>query len=535
MPSKTQIENEIESYLNQNLLACIDDFKNLRREGYEINYNTLSSDIQVGLKDITILLNFPINLKLSDFEFDFNRFKIILENSLGKLYQDASNIFKEENEKFFLEDLTLDLMAIYDEIPTSGVNFDCIPKTWLKSDIAEKFKQVLSINIPETKIQGSKYNVKDGEENFVIKGPKVNKDISINFLYSPEWPFLIDILGEDEVLTQDPFTKGEISKFLAPIFCLNSHNFVYDIKFPTLVTLADEKGFFQFATQVIIDNNQPRENRLAINTYDTEPELCKYPLTDMKVFAMGYKNDNTLASLQNAKISIKCLSSVCDIGQTIQQGNAFFLDAKFPQCTNALITAEKENFHRGELLVSTNEPSTISIILEPIYELDLKIEIIDDNGNIRTIQPTEQAIFEFENEDKKFSTQVVYSGTDKIKLIAGNYKVKSYLTVSSSQGFKIEDQKIKICSDTPRRSFLGALGLTERKCETQTIPGTSLDSILSGGASFTWSIERQALASSSKITLYTVRGKTPSTMQELTKTDEMISQNSKIAKKPLLS
>ena len=484
-------------------------------------------------------MNTLININLNNQEFNLDKFTVSADKNLGKLYDLAKEIFLKENTVFFIESYVLDSMAVYSEkIPYSGIDFECSPKTWTKTEVIDNVKNALATNIPEIKIENT--NVKlnqDFDKYFLINSVNGYRDATVTFLFSKNWPFFIDILGEDsEIVRGKPFaTENALSRFLSQLFCINDYHFVYDIKFPILISLYDEKtnDLFQFATQIVIDNNQPRENAAVISSLEVDSPICKYPQTEIKVYALGARSDNSMKPIDDARVSFKCLTAVCDIGNTRLEGNDHSLTAKFPKCFNGQLIIEKEGYQRATELLSSTEESTVSVILEPIYELDLNVMVIDNN--IRSVQPTEQVIFTFENKEKDYVTTAVYPGTTQIKLIAGSYDVKSHLIVTSDSGISIPEDEIKVCFDAPREGILGALGLKEKKCKTQKIEAINLDQVFAGGASFTWNIDRTTLANSKKLTLYTLRLETPRNVEELSNIDDRILKNLDKIKMPEIS
>ena len=537
MPTLKSMEDQLAQYTKLELPQCLSDFENYRKKGYSINYGIVIPKIIINKDEIIATINFPIKIKFQNQEFNIERFKVSVEKNLGRLYDLAKEIYLKENINFFIENYVLDSMVVYsDKIPYSGIDFECSPKTWTKQEVINDLKNVLMINIPQIKIKGSNIGLnQDFDKYFLIDTTNAYKDVTVNFIFSDNWPFLIDILGEDsEIIRGKPFTtENALNRFLTHIFCLNQYHFVYDLKFPVLITFYDEKtnDLFQFATQVIIDNNQPRENRADPATLDLDSPICKYPNNEMKIFALGIKPDDSMEPLDNVRISFKCLTAVCDIGYTKKENNDLLLTANFPRCFNGQLIAEKDGYHRSTEFISTTREATTSIVLEPIYELDLKTMVID-NGNIRPIQPTEQAVFTFENKEKDYVTTATYPGTDKVRLIAGSYDVKSYLIVTSDSGISIPESEIKTCFDAPKEGLLGALGLKEKKCKKQKIEGINLNQIYAGGASFTWDIDRRILSNSKKLTLYTLRFEIPKSVDELTNIDDKILKNSNNIKLP---
>ena len=535
MPDMSTMRSQLESYLNSRLVDCLDKFSLLRARGYDISYEDPVSNVTILDNELKVDAAFPISLRLRDFSFSFDKFSVSVESGLGGMYKAARDLLSAENEKFFLENYALDSMVVYDSIPFSGVDFECSPRTWQRSKVIEAMKNVFATNIPAIKVKGSDYVLADDfDKYFVSDIGKKYGDTSFQFFYSPEWPLAIDILGEDgEILRGKPFAAESVAgKFVNQFFCANNYHFVYNIKFPVIIALRDGATgeVFQFATQVVIDHNQPRQNKIDIPTLDIETEICNKPGAESTIYVVGYRPDGSAASLPDARVSLKCLNEVCEIGRTSWNGEDYSIRANIPSCFNGIIAAEKEGYVGNKEVVSTSEGSSMSLILEKIYDLEAVVMVVSDSG-ISPAQPTEQVIFTFDNKDVDYSTSLIAPGKKTLKLAPGNYEVR-VSTIVQSHGFTIPAKEIKSCVDAPREGILGLAGLTEKKCVNAKVDEVKLDQAIVGGSTYSWSVSRSELADSRKITLYAPRGPMPRSISELAKSGE---SDSKIVRMPTLS
>ena len=110
----------------------------------------------------------------------------------------------------------------------------------------------------------------------------------------------------------------------------------------------------------------------------------------------------------------------------------------------------------------------------------------------------------------------------------------SQIIVEHKGGFSFPEKEIEICNDVPEKGVLGIVGITTRKCVKQKIDATEFDQILGGGASTAWSVSRQALANAEQLIVYTIRGPTPRSVDEMSKVYEAIRKSSAEVKKPVL-
>ena len=522
MPPRQRMEQELKNYIDANLENCV-DFSNL-------NFNIISGNVesQVNILDERVRVNveYPLEIDFEGKNFRLRDFNVNLDVPIGELYEAAMEIINKENENLFLEEKTLDFINVYDEIPYNDVDFECSPRRWSKEEVITNLKSILDVNINSFRVEGTKDSENIDNEYQVLRILDKAREININFEYSENWPLLIDITPEGEILQGESFNRGSIGRFLTPFFCLNQYNFVYDIKYPVLVTLEKDDYTFQFATQVIIDNNQPRENAVEIDqNYDTNPIICENPLTRIKVFALGINPDGNLNELNGAKVSYKCSTTLCNIGETTNIEGDIFLDDKFPQCANGQLIVEKEGYHNGETLLSTTEESIISVLMEPIYELNYEIKI-NENGAIRSLSKNEQVTLTFRNEQSNYITTISSTDINTIKLIDGNYNVNGFILLDSE--VFIPGQEIETCLDKPRDGILGIMGLTEKKCIKTQVDGVTLPQVISGGVNFEWGVHREDLSNSKKITFFINSFGIPANVNELNNIYNKIDTNQAI-------
>lgn len=518
VPSKQEMEKELEQFMESELDSCLNDYLVFKSEGYVIDHNFPDIEIEIGNEAVIADVSMFLEVKYKETAQTFTKFRTISNVPLGRLYSRALELFEYESRTGFVENFTLETMVVYDEIPFSGVDFECTPRTWLKTQVAQDLKSILALNIPTLKIEGTDFRIQDRKDEQLIHDAfkKKEKDLTVSLISSPSWPFMMDVIGTDsELLRGKPFTsENEAARFLLPLFCLNDYHFVYDLKFPVLATLTEDDYTFQFPFVAVIDNNQPKKNQFLVPQFEDDSGICERKDTTLRVTVLGIAADGSSVPLDGADISLQCVFTECESGRTRQEGSTYSLTTQFPQCIGGKMIASKQGYHTSSFEVDTNQEGMVNIPLEPYYELPVEI-IIDDEGSLRSPYDTESILFQFENEDKEYFTTYYYPSGEKLKLIAGNYKVSATLMVETSGGFNFPEREIEICSEVPKRGIGGIVGLTETKCTQQKIDPIELDSVVAGGGSTSWNIDRRVLATSNKVALYAYRGKTPTSFEEL--------------------
>ncbi len=518
IPSKQEMETELGNFMESEIVACLNDYTLFLSQGYDIESNSPKVSVEIGNEAVIANVDMLLDINYKESSQTFTKFKTVSNVPLGKLYARSLELFEYETKTSFVENFTLETMVVYDQIPFSGVDFECTPRTWLKSQVVQDLKSILALNIPTLKIEGTNFNIKTKNDELLIHEVFKNKekDLTVTLMTSPSWPFMMDVIGTDsEILRGKPFTsENEAARFLLPLFCLNDYHFVYDLKFPVLVTLTEDDYTFQFPFVAVIDNNQAKKNKFLVPQFEEEQEICERKDTTLKVTALGIAADGSTVPLNGADISLQCVFTNCESGITRQEGNTYSLTTQFPQCIGGKMTASKNGYHTSSFEVDTNQEGLVNIPLEAYYELPVEI-IIDDEGTLRTPYDTESILFQFQNEDQEYFTSYFYPSTEKIKLLAGSYQITATLMVKTAGGFSFPERDIEICSEVPKRGINGIVGLTESKCTTQTMGAMELDTIVAGGGTTLWNADRRVLATANKITLYTYRGKTPNNFEEL--------------------
>lgn len=519
VPTLANIQRQIESYIDENLKKC-SDLTRFENHGYIFNAANVVSEVEIGDEKTIVNINYPVKVYFKGSEFDIQNFRTTINSNFGRLYKVARAVYDSEERNMFLENKTLDFMVVYDEVPYSGVDFSCSPRTWVKSNVETDMKKILSKNIPYIKVPGGNYEIPN--EYFAVEDLSVDKDTDVNFNYNENWPFYMNVVGHegDAILRGEPYTtESDLSKFLLPIFCLNQYNFVYDIKYPVLISLTKGDDLFQFAYQVIIENNQPRNMVFApeeIEFVEDSP-ICDAKQDKVSIYTLEKDSSNNFVPLGNADVSLQCVNAICKIGISNERG---VLDVEMPSCINGILKAKKEGYNDGEELVSFTGDGSLSVVLDKIFERDIEVFVVDQNP--RGLSISEQAYITFENLDNGYTTSVVYPGVEKVSLLAGNYHITSYLLLSSQRGIEIEDKKIKVCTDVPKEGALGIFGFTEKKCTEQKIDGTTLQEVMVGGNDFEFEISTRDLADSSKMLFYVDYAGIPLNYNQITNINEKI-------------
>ena len=515
VPTKEKMEEELGSYIDNNFNDCYYFAKSFEDDGFDINYpESIMTEVIINKNNVQVKLNSDLRISLKDVTSDINKLMIISDSKLGELYDLAVRVMEKENEDLFLEEKTIDFMSVYEEIPFSTTEFSCERKVWRKGDVLRDFKGITNTNIGAIRLKdpASSAYIKTNKDYFEIDLIKPNY-ITETFSYSTDFPMYMDVSPmKGELLVGDALTQQtpEISKFLNLFFCLNNYHFIYDIKYPVLISLTDDvTGLnFQYATQVIIDNNKPREYEGPIynaqESNDFTDKLCGNKVNPIEITAY---DKASFLELGDASILYKCFTSTCYIGETDKDGK---LNANFPPCLNGVVIAQKEGYEMGVEFLSTNTDKETSVLMDKYHTLDLDIKEVQLGDGFTSSVNDKQAVVQLENLDNGYITMVT-GDEKKIKLTNGNYKITSYLMTETDTEIELKSDSQISCVEVPRSGILGLFSSTE-KCFESEFDGGTLTDVMVGAAEYEWYAD---VTGKRAITIYIPYEMTPRTQTEM--------------------
>jgi len=530
IPSLKYIETEIENYINQNLDNCVNNLTYYANQGYTIEIpDAPKTNIDIFNDIINVKVDYPLIITIKDITFNLGTHYAKINADLKSLYEIAKSTMEKENKENFFEEKTLDMMVAYDEIPFSGVDLSCAPKIWYKPEVIKNIKYVVSRNIANMRLKGTTYPEIDKYYEFDALTDSY-PDIKANFMYSQNWPMVVEVTpSEGNVMRGNQISKktsDTATSILSSFVCITDYHFVYDLKYPILTILTDKNGYiFQFATEIIIDNNQPNINPITpLNLPDVASPLCDFPTKEITVSTLAPDEDGTLMPLDNVDITLKCFPAVCNTGTTKLKGT---LTAKFPACVNGVLEGKKEGYYPGKITIDTNEEQDqqIPVILEPLYKKHMIVKVIDKKtGVIRDPYESEQVSILFTNKDTEFSTSYIYPSEDPIELMVGNYEIQSYVIGNSTWPITFPKQIITKCVNVKKEGILALFREGDEKCFDTEIPETEMDMVLKGGVIFDYEFTRDSLTTPDMV-FYTMAEPIPSSLNDLALLQQSLPEN----------
>ena len=485
-PSIEDIESQFNEYLQVSLQDCrsFNQFSNLDINSSEIK----NVSVKINSNNIETTVSMILNVKGDNYDYRSSEQKIKTDTAFGSLYNTASEFFQENSQKNILANYSLDIINAY--VPTNGLDINCIPKILSKEQLKETLQSALQDNIQELKVKGSDFYLKSPENKYFVISLDQTENNQFSFLYQKNWPTSIEVYpSEGDTIEIDPI--GNEAGLGALGFCFIPYHLVYDLSFPVLIQITDNTEMFQFPVLVVIDKMVP--NNFDFNeTIPVSFDLCKDSGQTGTVFTK-YENNPIIS-----KVSFRCLSQECSIGETQEDGK---LTDTFPRCVNGYIVVEAPGYKTSEVLMSTNEPFITSVQLSKIYPLPIQINA--DSG--------ERAIITFKSID--YSQTVVYPDQTSINLTEGNYNVSVQFFKDST--ISLGEQNVEKCISVPAPGISGVIGLTNQECYNLTLPSSQITSVPTGGGTTQFSVTDDELKAAKKINIQSQKLDAPRSIDDL--------------------
>ncbi|MBD3247461.1 hypothetical protein GF378_02465 [Candidatus Pacearchaeota archaeon] len=495
VPSKSMMEEQLEEFVAQEIETCILD--EWYGEGYTIiRGEEVEADVTINENDVSVVLDVPLRLEKANDTVLVNRHEVLVDSSLGKLYDSARQIYEYEQETLFLENYGVDTIRLY--APVDGNEITCAPKIWSADDVFNELEDAIVANVAALKVDSEELTLTEEDNKYFIVDLPVEENV--RFLNSKQWPHSFEVNPtEGNLLVAEPV--GNQPGMAALGFCYVPYHFVYDVNYPVLIQVYSESGeeIFQFPFAVVIQGNKPREplDTQALDVPD--PELCEYKNTEIQVNTF----DNYLNPIQ-ANISFACFGQVCNIGATGQDGS---LTALFPQCINGQIVAEAQGYDKTKYFVESVEEGIIAdLFLPKMYEQRVEIKL---DGRVYS----GEAVVTFINNETGLTETILYPDDNTVDLRQGQYDVE--VLIYKNTTINIPETTREYCTEVTETGVGGFLGLTQEKCFDIEIPAQTVENALVGGGTESYYVLDSELESSSIIDINAEGLPTPRSIEDL--------------------
>ncbi|HLD98103.1 MAG TPA: hypothetical protein VI815_02165 [Candidatus Nanoarchaeia archaeon] len=510
VPSKNEIQNQIGEFINQELRNC--DFSSFIEQGYVINNSIPESKLRILNDRVEVSVEMDLFVSKGELSGVKREHNVFVDSKFGNFYDLALKIYNDEKKQSFLENFSVDVLRLY--APVTGTELSCRPLIWNPASVTDEIKNGLSANVAALKVNGDYYTLRNNQNKyFVLDNINVEAGTAVNFMYNPSWPTRVEVWPVDgNLMIAKPVGLESGLGILG--FCYVPYHFVYDVYYPVLIQIYDGNEMFQFPVTIVIDKSVPRdaisvEGEGSISQEGTIDQLCDFKNTNIDV----YTYDSNLAPVESS-IKFTCIEAECNIGMTSIQGNDAVLSGNFPQCVNGKITAEAEGFVPSEYTISTNQGGTANILLDRLYDKQVKLFI---DG--REINQDYNGLILVNFGSEKNSQSLVYSDSNIIRLSEEYYNIS--VQVFSSSSLVIPQSNTRQCVDVPAPGIFGFFGRTNQECFNIDIPSQKLDSALSAGGKVSEYILESDLRSSNFVEIRVRSLPNPSTLDQLQQNYEL--------------
>lgn len=425
-PSIDYMERSLALFVKANMAECIDNFEPFR-ERYDIQpKGEIIPDVKFTDNQVLATLYWPIEITTPTRVMRLDEFIYDHDVPIKRMHETATKIMKFENENAWFENLTIDFMSAFEDIPVSGMEIYCGTRKWLLPEIKKDLQNLMHYNLPYVIVENTNFpepleSIKfydglkeqaseirqdleagrqpDWPENPPADTFAMNRmrfdvgqeetGFKVAFVHQKEWPFNINAQPSKGAVLSSSMMKGP-KKYLRFV-CLNQYHFAYDIIYPIKVMIRDDNAFredgyvYQFSFPVIIEDNEEARDFFGMRRFIVPDEggaFCEQ-LSDntIDVRAKGFVEGSPAAEeLEDVEITYECMNQICELGTTGGDGSgAIRLFAYLPEgCGNPKITGKKEGYLPGsehyteeeelELYLPKLQSFNYSLRVHPYYE-----------------------------------------------------------------------------------------------------------------------------------------------------------------------
>lgn len=420
----SSIQSQIENYVNENIENCFNGFKTFSDRQIEvIEKSPIKTEVLFTDSKVIGKLDYSVDIIMQDGTVtNYRDYTADVLVNLKKIYEYAKEITLYQSENAFIENVVLDLISIY-----SRVDKDYLPPMyhfdmdscsdyvfWSKTDVEDKFREVLASNIPFiTLVNGEYFDYKIDESEFEDEELEIAKGVMEKFKHQVSENDYSSILTHLSFMEQFPLYFDLGVNFLEPRnlevdlifskYCFFEYRTYYSSAFPVLFTLYDQdsiiddkKGYlFQFPILSVIRNNFPRvdymtndespiedvvsyqcnlKQRISDNVTIKVTDRLNKPIDDVLVlfrcgpnFVYDYDGDGNINGS-------KRFAENCIIGKTNSSGILF---EKFPPCIGGGVIELKRDGYSDyiELVGDIREDEEYSFDFNLLELVDLNVSL----------------------------------------------------------------------------------------------------------------------------------------------------------------
>lgn len=453
IPSMDNMEEELEVYVEEGLIDCLDNLEDFQKEYSTEEIRELDVKTKIGRKSVTFEAEYVLKVKSKDestSSSDIGRSGVEIDVNLKEMHDLATEITSSESVDMYFEKMTIDLMSMNPDIPFTGLEFHCGSLIWTIDSIKDELKYMLTQMVPQIRFRNTdyapfleaeevyerfkEYGIQDFyDENYpertlprdayaynrLLFNVSRNdySDLKAMAYYNPSWSMDIYARPSNRGILKSNSMRGpaEYLRFL----CINMYHFTYDVMYPLEIIIHDPEslygtGFnFRFALPVTINHNEGDKTDFGVSVFDIpaiEEAACdELGDREVSVRVTGLVDGISNMEVKGANISYNCIRFICDLGKTGADDGVYKLVTQLPSgCDNGYIEVEKSGyaFKRMQLL----DEDSITVPIDKLKTVKVKVEKYLSSAPTFPLElrSTEQAMISVED-NESFADYVVVS------------------------------------------------------------------------------------------------------------------------------
>ncbi len=405
------VKNQLEDYINAELLNCVGDFSSLRESGYQIEYaSSVQTQIYFRDDDIRFFVEFPITASTSDTEQFISQFEYIANVPFLRMYEYATLLLDVQIENNYVENVILHTISAY-----TGTDTNSLPPffaattnpvetaSWITVAVREQINDLLLRHINGIQVLNSaNYAAPQFAEGSILDEltkiqtlPLQTDDpyyqnryssFESNFRYQPNWRFFFQLNNGQQVI--QPST---LSLSFLPFMAINEFRTNYDLSVPFTISIYDPNAFegsgytFMFASEANIRNNMPlsenfqRDFTLLDLIEESEfsqnetTNYCKPNQRNSGIINATIIDRKTQQPVSDVLVTTSCAIESCTIASTGENG---IISDKFPICLGGLLQLHNLDYapYYQEFSTTLNESQNLGVIeLEPLQSVEVEV------------------------------------------------------------------------------------------------------------------------------------------------------------------
>lgn len=406
--SPDSIQAQIESYVENNLRNCLNDFKTYKSMGYEINeLSNIDAKATITNSEVVVDVSWQIDAGVDKMK-KLDRFFVRLPVNLERLYNFAESLVKLQYNISFLETNTLNLIVYgqkdysvsdkggKDRLPPMA-DYSFLqkgPQTWSLKESQKHMENILSLWINKLRVKntlnGVRYFYSEPMIQAIMDKMILNTyddtlyPLNVNFKYSTFWPIYFDVNPRDGDHIMSEVIGLPILSLIG--IGINQNEFQYDVSYPVMVEISDQQAFngegvsFVFALEANVRNNRP----LTADFQSIAVQSAKHSFAcDLSQRRSGNITVNTYDAwtgdaLDDVLVTFAFSSEGCLIGNTNLAENVSSLTGNYPKGIGRLLV-KKHDYLSNQIIyaVGDGKEDEINFSLYQIVEREVSVKKYD--------------------------------------------------------------------------------------------------------------------------------------------------------------